>query len=588
SELYFFASTKLRERVVIENDFNTFQPSYSPDGKKIAYLKERTELVVYDISKKSHTTVLEGERNISYVDGDQQFIWSPDSLKLAVVFLDRDLWSGEIGIVNADGRGEVINITNTGASEASPKWSSKGEMISWQVQNELQALFMNKAGLDEFNLTKEEFDLLKKRKEKEEKEKSSETGDKKNGEEKKEEKKIEPVKFENEYLDRRIVKLTLNPANILDHTFSNDDETLYILTMEPSEYKVTSISLREKKDKTIVSIPRPRNQSWWYRPNFQLVLDKPGTSLYVLTDKKVSKITLADGKRQPVNLSAEFSVDSIDEKKYLFEFVWKTVNDKFYIKELHNVDWKKYFNEYKQFIPHINNNYDFTEMLSEMLGELNASHTGSGYIHRESMGDDTGRLGIFYTISEKGLVVDEVIQGSPLDKAGSRIKPGVIIEKIDGITTAGNDINSILNRKVGKNVRLTLRSSTGLDKWDEIVKPINYRAEFDLLYDRWVEKNKKRVDELSNNRLGYVHIKGMNSASFKDVYNDILGKYNDREGIVIDTRFNGGGWLHNELSILFGGKSYTRYTHRGVKNFGGDPNNQWTKKSILVVNEGNY
>ncbi|HQN74136.1 MAG TPA: peptidase S41, partial [bacterium] len=95
NELYFFASTKMTEKPLIEGKFNTFQPSYSPDGKKVAYLRERTELVVYDTEKNLHTTVLSGDRNISYVDGDQEFTWSPDSSRLAVVFLDRDLWSGE-------------------------------------------------------------------------------------------------------------------------------------------------------------------------------------------------------------------------------------------------------------------------------------------------------------------------------------------------------------------------------------------------------------------------------------------------------------------------------------------------------------
>ncbi len=584
SELYFFASTKLVERPVIENSSNTFQPTYSPDGTKIAYLRERTELVVYNIERKTHVTVLDGDRNISYVDGDQEYFWSPDSSKLAVKFLDRDLWSGEIGIVNSDGKGEVVNITNTGANESKPKWSDKGQFISWFVQNEIHGFFLNKEGFDEFNLSKEEYDLLQKRREKEKSEKNNSEGD--DSSDKKEP--PEPVVFEKERMDSRIVKLSVNPANVLDYAFSDDDETLYLLTMDPTEYKITSVSIREKKEKNIASIPRSGNRPWWERPNFQLLLDKSGSTLYVLADRRISKITAGDGKRVPVNLSAEFSVVDKDEKLYLFDHVWKTVNDKFYIKEMHDTEWEKYYNEYIHFIPHINNNYDFTEMLSEMLGELNVSHTGSGYIHRASMGDATGRLGIFYSVSDKGVTVEEIIPGSPLDRAASRIKPGVIIEKIDGVSTAEKDMNKLLNRKVGRNVRLSLRSPAGIDRWEEVVKPVGYRAEYDLMYDRWVERNRKKVDELSDNRLGYVHIRGMNQASFREVYNDILGRYNDREGIVIDTRFNGGGWLHNELSILFGGRSYTRYSHRGVKNFGGDPNNQWTKKSILVVNEGNY
>ena len=591
AELFFFASTKTAEKPVIENTFNTFQPSYSPDGKKIAYLKERTELVVYDIEKNLHTTVLSGDRNISYVDGDQHFIWSPDSERIAVVFLDRDRWSGEIGIVNSDGSGQVINITNSGADDTNPVWSRSGQILSWISQGELFAFFLNKSGFDNFSITKEEFDLNKKREEKlKEKEAKAETAKntvKEKASEKKEKKK-EIVSFDTAKIDSRILKLSLNPANYLGHTFSKDDETLYLMTMEPAEYKIISISLREKKDKLLASIQRPRNLSYWERPKFSILLDSAGTSLFILADKKAQKIAVADGKTKAVAMSGEFSVNLPDEKKYLFDHVWKTVNDKFYITEMHDVEWKKYYDEYVKFIPFINNNYDFTEMLSEMLGELNASHTGSGYIPRKPNADDTGRLGIFFSYGKKGIVVDEIMTGSPLDKAESRIKPGTVIEKIDGASVVENDFDSLLNRKTGKNVRISLFDPATSNRWDEIVKPVPYRAEFDLLYNRWVEKNRQRVETLSNGRLGYVHIRGMNGQSFKEIYNDIMGRYYDREGIVVDTRFNGGGWLHNELSILFSGKSYTRYSHRGVKNFGGDPNNQWTKKTVLVVNEGNY
>ncbi|HPG36039.1 MAG TPA: S41 family peptidase [bacterium] len=587
NELYFFASTKMTEKPLIEGKFNTFQPGYSPDGKKVAYLRERTELVVYDTEKNLHTTVLSGDRNISYVDGDQEFTWSPDSSRLAVVFLDRDLWSGEIGIVSSDGRGPVVNITNSGSDDTNPKWSSNGEMISWFNHGEITAFFMNRSGRDNFFMTKEEFDIKKKRDEKKKENEIKEKASSGNSKDK-DEKKPDPVNFETEKIEKRIVKLSLNPANYLDHTFSSDSETLYFMIMEPAEYKIISLSMREKKDKLIASIPRPRNLSYWEKPEFSIILDKTGSSLFAVADNRTYKITVADGKMKPLAPAAELSVNFQDEKFYLFEHVWKTVNDKFYVAEMHNVDWKKYFNEYVKFIPFINNNYDFTELLSEMLGELNASHTGSGYIPQKPLGDDTGRLGIFFSYSQRGLIVDEVMTGSPLDKAGSRIKTGTVIEQIDGISTLENNFDSLLNRKAGRNVRLSLLDPETSNRWEEVVKPVPYRAEFDLLYTRWVEKNRERVEILSKGRLGYVHIRGMNGQSFKEIYNDILGRYNDREGIVVDTRFNGGGWLHNELSILFSGKSYTRYSHRGVKNFGGDPNNQWTKKTVLVVNEGNY
>lgn len=592
-ELYFFASTKITEKPLIANEYNTFQASYSPDGKKIAYLKERTELVVYDIDKNVHTTVLPKEKNVSYIDGDQEFVWSPDSSRIAVLFLDRDRWSGEIGIVDAAGRENVINITNSGTDDSGPVWNSSGDTLSWKNRGDILGFSLNKAAYDLMLLSKEENDLRKKLEEKNEAKKQKKTGIVKNETDKtkeagKKDKKIEPVKFEKDDIDGRIRKLSLNPASYINYTFSADGETLYFLSMEPAEYKVVSISLREKKDKVIASIPRPRNMSYWYKPNFSLMLDKTGSNIFVLADGKVTRISVADGKIKPVAPAAEFSTDLFKEKKYLFDHVWKTVNDKFYSNEMHKVDWQKYYNEYVQMLPYISNNFDFTELLSEMLGELNVSHTGSGYIFNKHMGDSSGRLGIFFSLNSKGIVVEEIMKGSPLDRFDSRVVQGTVIEKIDGKSTAENDINMLLNRSEGKNVRISLFDPMTSNRWDETVKPVSYRGEFELLYKRWVERNRERVEKLSEGRLGYVHIRGMNGDSFISIYNDILGRYSDREGIVIDTRFNGGGWLHNELSVLFSGKNYTRYSHRGLKNFGGDPTDQWTKKSILIVNEGNY
>ena len=144
----------------------------------------------------------------------------------------------------------------------------------------------------------------------------------------------------------------------------------------------------------------------------------------------------------------------------------------------------------------------------------------------------------------------------------------------------------LLNRKTSRLTRVSLRYK-GKGK-SVVVKPISWRSQSNLLYKRWVEQREKEVEKLSGGRLGYVHVKGMDQPSFHKVFSDVMGKYNEKEGIVIDTRFNGGGWLHNQLSILFTGKSYSTFAYRGKSYFGGDPDNRWSKKSILLVSEGNY
>ena len=119
------------------------------------------------------------------------------------------------------------------------------------------------------------------------------------------------------------------------------------------------------------------------------------------------------------------------------------------------------------------------------------------------------------------------------------------------------------------------------------MKPISNGKVSDLLYHRWVERNQQVVDSVSGGRIAYVHIEGMDSPSFREVFSQLLGKYRNHEAVVVDTRWNGGGWLHNDVAILLSGKEYVRFTPRG-QYIGSEPFTQWTKPSAMLINESNY
>ena len=108
-----------------------------------------------------------------------------------------------------------------------------------------------------------------------------------------------------------------------------------------------------------------------------------------------------------------------------------------------------------------------------------------------------------------------------------------------------------------------------------------------LLYRRWVKQREDDVDRLSGGRLGYVHLRSMDDASFRNVYAKLLGKYVDREGIVIDTRWNGGGRLHEDIEVLFSGKTYlTQDVHGQTTSV--MPSRRWNKPSVMIIGEANY
>ena len=165
------------------------------------------------------------------------------------------------------------------------------------------------------------------------------------------------------------------------------------------------------------------------------------------------------------------------------------------------------------------------------------------------------------------------------------IKVGDVIEAINGQKIdAESDWYTLFQRKAGQKVVLTI--SKGSKKTEDIyIKPEG--SESRILYNRWVEQRAEMVKKLSGGRVAYVHVEGMDSESFRRVFSELLGKYRTCEAVIVDTRHNGGGWLHDDLVTLLGGKEYVKFEPRG-QYIGSDPYNKWTKPSCVLIGEDNY
>ena len=182
----------------------------------------------------------------------------------------------------------------------------------------------------------------------------------------------------------------------------------------------------------------------------------------------------------------------------------------------------------------------------------------------------------------------EIIAKGPLTLADSQIKKGCIIEKIDGTPIKKDaDYYPLLSGKVGKKVMLSVYDPTSKQRFEEQVKAISNGEQSNLLYKRWIENCQETVDKLSNGQIGYVHVRGMNSESFREVYSALLGRCRNKKAVIVDTRHNGGGWLHDDLATLLSGKEYQRFEPRG-QYIGSDPYNKWTKPSCVLMCEDNY
>ncbi len=592
-ETQFFSSTVLNEETILAGKTETFQPSYSPDGKEVAFLEDRTAIKIINLKSKSVREILAADKNYSYSDGDQWFDWSPDGKYLLVQFLQDGNWLTEVGLIETTGSGKLVDLTQSGFDNAVPKWGMNGKMMYWLSnrngmknvsshgsQLDVYGMFFTQAAYDRFKLSKEEFTTIRDKEDKDkEKEKEKEKNKDKDKNKSDSTQKIN-LEIELAGIADRKSRLTIHSSDLGDALLSKDGEQLFYLSKFEKGYDLWSNKFRENETKLLVRLEANSAGN--------LKMDKEGKVLFLVADGKMMKITIEKSEKKEINFNAEMNLNTVIERAYEFEHAWRQVVKKFYVTDLQKTDWNYYKDNYARFLPHINNNRDFAEMMSEMLGELNASHTGCRYNPKFKNPDETASLGVFYDdkYTGKGMKVAEVIDKSPLVQASSQIKAGTIIEKIDGIDiTEETNIYQLLNRKTGKYTLLSLYD--GAKRWEETVKPIGPGQLNELLYQRWVKKMQDLTDKASNGQVAYMHVRGMNDESYRVFYEQVMGKYTSKKALIVDTRFNGGGWLHDDLATFLSGKKYIEFMPRERK-IGLEPQGKWTKPSAVLMGEGNY
>jgi Tol biopolymer transport system component/C-terminal processing protease CtpA/Prc len=595
-EPYFFAATILKEDTLLTTTTDVYLPEFSPDGNLMAYIEGRRTLKVKNLKTNTTTTLLTPNELYHFSDGDKYYQWSPDS-KWLLVDWGVTLSNSEILLISADGKSRT-NLTESGYYDISPKWINGGNQIIWfanrnglksyatsgQSEFDVYSMFLTKDGWDKFNMTKEEHDLIKLMEEGDEKEDedADDQGDKKKKKKNDDEKKeiVKPLKFDLEDVQDRKARLTIHSSKLADAVLSKDGEKLYYLTRFEKDLNLWETEVRTKNTKMLVSLGAKSGSLQW---------DEKQENLFLLADGKIAKVDIKAGKKENVKLKSEMVLDADAERQYMFDHIWLRTNGIFYHSNFHGIDWKAMRTEYQKYLPHIGNSYEFAEMVSELLGELNVSHAGGRFNDDIKNGDATASLGIFmdYGHTGNGIKIAEVIKGGPLDKASFDLKPGMLIEKINGETILpSKDIASYLNRKAGEFMLLDIVGVNNTRK-QITVKPISIGQESRLLYNRWVKQNEKEVLEKSKGTLGYVHIPGMSDEPYRTIYEQMMGKFIDKKAVIVDTRFNGGGDLVADLAMFFTGIPFLSYETED-RVVGGEPTSRWTKPTLAMFNESMY
>lgn len=597
----FSNATLIRESKLLPNiSGEKNSPKYSPDGKEIAFVLDRKKLVVYNFATKQLRELTDGN-TMHDGTGEIDYSWSPDGKWIALSYVARaHAPYYDVGLVSAKGGEPVHNLTNSGYFCYNPRFSHDGNILlystdrfgmrnhaSWGSMNDVMAIFLNRAAYERYKMTEEEYELFSES-EKKAKDKDEKTTNKAKGKGKKSGKGAKPmpskpkskdIEIELEGIEYREVRLTPNSSDLGDFVLSSDNQKLYYFSSVEQKYDLWVHDLRKKTTKLLKKVDASRAS---------MFADKSGTTIYILGDQPMKLDTKGDTFKT-LSFSAQMDLDKSREREAMYAHVEREEGLRFYRADMHGVDWPGLTKHYRRYLPHINNNEDFAEMLSELLGELNVSHTGSGY-RSPVPKHPTAELGLLFaeTKGKDGLIIDEIVAGGPLDNSRTKLRPGDTLLAIDGTEIEdGMDYFPLLNGKVGKNILISYQSTREGKRIDEVVKAISNNALRELLYRRWIKQRADMVERLSDGQLGYVHIPSMGDPSFRSVYADALGKYYGRKGIVIDIRHNGGGRLHEDIEVFFSGEKYLQQEIRG-KDYCEMPSRRWNHASIMLVCEDDY
>lgn len=575
-----FKSLKHDTKVVLqaEEDIKYIVPSN--DGKKVAYLVGQGELVVADIDEKAQLgnelTLTEGWASPGGV------CWSPDDQFLAYSKTNLD-FNQEIYIHKADNSLAPVNVSMHPRSDVNPKWSPDGKKLAFSsIRNygnyDIWYVWLQKK---DYEKTMTEWKL-----DDGEDSKDSKKKDKKD-------KKVE-VKIDFDKIYNRLYQLTSLPGDERNPVFTKDGEFIYFTSNSTEDGKTDLYKIRwDKKEVKAITKKGKAGRSMSLSPD--------GKYIYLLNrGGKPGRLKLAGDKMENIPIKANATVDLQAIRAQVFMEGWKTINQGFYDPNFHGVDWVKMKDKYEPICLNASTDNDFRAIFNWMLGEVNASHMGLyGPRGASKKAEKPALIGIEYLPTKEGLKVTKILEGSPADKDENKLYLNDIITKIDGYSMDGNNLYQVLANKAdqalltnvlrnGEEKEIIIRPTVSLDK---------------AKYNDWVELNRKMVEEYSGGELGYLHIRSMGWPSFELFERDLMAAGYGKKGILIDVRYNGGGWTTDYLMAVLTVKQHSYTIPRGAakdlekehKNFRDHyafgerlPFASWTKPSIALCNQNSY
>lgn len=536
-----------------------FGASFAPDGKRIAFIR----------GGKLWTMNPDGTDPKAVVNDTQVFDydWSPDS-KWLVYSRSDGSFASELYIIPAAG-GEAKNITRHATFNADVTWCPNGKKLSFISQR--------RRGMGIFVMPLQKPATAS-----------------------------APATTDIDWEDIHLRAEQVAPISADEGSISSDGLKVAFRSVGSSGDDLWVASADGRSLTRVTTGNQRPTQIRWSKRHFEVIYFRDGTG-----QLRMARPSLLGGATEGkpstdssvvVPFKVKMTVRRDEEFLEMFDQSWRALSDHFYDTKFHGIDWYAARAKYRPLVKHVALKEDLYTLVSLMMGELNASHTGiSGFLSQPEA--VTADLGLIFDESHPGpgLLVAEVLKRGPADKRGINLKKDDIILAIDGteLSPSGGkpapNLSQLLNDKAGDTVLLQV-ASPGADLKDPKarrrveVQPASRAQVSTLMYDRWVERNAARVKELSKGKLGYIHIPSMDEAGLDAFVRCLYSDSFDKDAIVLDVRFNGGGFTHDQVLNYLGAKEHTLFRSR----FGGEGavlrshDRKWVRPLVLLINNRSY
>jgi tricorn protease len=578
-----------------------FAYSWSPDSKEIAFTSSDDKLRKLTVATKQ-ITVLDSSR----YGGINSPVWSPDGKWIAYSKSDVSRTT-DIYLVAASGQEkEPHKVTFDSNSETNPTFGPDGRKLFFQRIEGTTGNTPTSVQLYSVVLEKLERDPDDPE-ERAETEPSPPAGEgegagaaagpggagARRGPPADRRQPAREIKLDWAGLKRRTRQITRMPFPVTNYAVAPDSRTLVFVTTEPAGTANVAViySIQDDGKKlTRITSGQPPSEDGDQPAGggfgggvSELNISRDGRTLFFRERDGVYSIAIppssaagataaragGEGARRKLAFNVRVRVDHAAEWAEMFDDSWRTMKYRFYDPQMHGIDWDAARAKYRPLVEYVGDRQELLNIVNEMIGELNASHTGAAPPPRGTSGGvSTGHLGLeLQPDAAAGRYrVTHVYEEGPADKDWVRVKTGDYLISINGKQVkAGDEYWQLLNNRLNRKVEVQFNDKPAeAGAWRARIEAINTGAYSQLRYDRWVKERRKKVDELSNGRIGYIHIQAMNQPSLRKFEKEVR-EFRNKEALVIDQRWNGGGDIEQQLLAILVQRQYQVWQPRGTE-----------------------